>query len=271
MRGVVDRDSDIVYYEIGATEAKTTSALSRPDRLETFPAWSPDGRTLYFSSGPVLWPDEQHGGLSRVVPRITPPLRYDEALYDLMRIPYDVDSDTWGECETVVPSKEAGQSALLPRVSPDGRYVLFCMCKYGCFPIAMPSSDLYLMELETGEYWPLDLNSEWAESWHSWSSNSRWFAFSSKRRDGLFSRIYLSYVDEGGQAHKPVLVPEKDPTFYESFLRTRNTPELITASAAGWSEKLLAAHESPQVIEVTMPAISMAQREERVPIPAPLD
>lgn len=270
MRGVVDRDSDIVYYEIGATKVKTSPAISHPDRLETFPAWSPDGRYLYFSSGPVLWPEEQHDGAGRTIPWITPPLRYDEALYDLMRIAYNVDTDTWGELETVVSSEETGQSALLPRISPDGRYLLFTMCKYGCFPIALSSSDLYLMELETGKYRPLDINSKWAESWHSWSSNSRWFAFSSKRRDGFFSRIYLSYVDENGKAHKPVLVPEEDPAFYESFLRTRNTPELITASAAGWSEKLLAAHESPDVFEVTMPSVSMTQRE-GVPMPAPLD
>ncbi len=269
MRGVVDLDSDLVYYEIGTTTVKTTPGISHPDRLETFPNWSPDGRYLYFSSGPILWPDEK-----RVVSRIaslTPPTRYDQALYDLMRISYDAKTDTWGEPEVVVSAAETGQSALLPRISPDGRFLLFTMCDYGCFPIALMSSDFYMMDLESGEYWPLEINSKWAESWHSWSSNSRWFAFSSKRRDGFFSRIFLSYVDENGEAHKPLIVPEHDPAFYETFLRTRNTPELITASAAKWADRFLAAHRSPDALEVTMPQVSMTQKEKEQPMAAPLE
>jgi len=121
-------------------------------------------------------------------------------------------------------------SILLPRISPDGRFLLFCMCRYGCFPIYQPSSDLYMMDLATGRYRRLAANSSYSESWHSWSSNSRWIAFSSKRQGGALTRTYLSHVDQAGQVHKPFVLPQKDPAYYDSLLETYSVPELIDGS-----------------------------------------
>jgi hypothetical protein len=102
------------------------------------------------------------------------------------------------------------------------------MCRYGCFPAYQPSSDLYMMDLATGMYTKLALNSEFSESWHSWSSNARWIAFSTKRRGGLFTRCYISFIDDTGGAHKPFILPQKDPELYDSLLKTVSVPELIT-------------------------------------------
>jgi hypothetical protein len=86
------------------------------------------------------------------------------------------------------------------------------------------------MDLNTGQYRKPAINSEYSESWHSWSSNSRWIAFSSKRQGGALTRTYLSYVDETGQAHKPFVLPQKDPAYYDSLLETYSVPELIKGS-----------------------------------------
>ena len=75
--------------------------------------------------------------------------------------------------------------------------------------------------------WPLRVNSNRSESWHAWSSNGRWIVFASKRRDGLFGRLYISYVDADGRTRKPFLLPQEDPAFYDSFLKTYNVPEMI--------------------------------------------
>jgi hypothetical protein len=85
------------------------------------------------------------------------------------------------------------------------------------------------MDLSTRSYTRLEINSPRSESWHSWSSNSRWIVFASKRRDGVFARLYFSFVDEHGCVHKPVLLPQQDPTFYDRFLKTYNAPELTPA------------------------------------------
>jgi len=253
VRDVVDLDSDLAYYEVGSQTVKTTTGISDPNRLETYPTWSPDGRHLYFCSAPILWSDRE----------TIPPEGYEKVRYDLRRIRYNIETDTWGEPETVLAASETGLCIMLPRVSPDGRFLLFCMCEYGCFPIYQPSSDLYLMDLETGEYRRLEINSDRSESWHSWSSNSRWFAFSSKRRDGLFTRTYLSYLDETGKAHKPVLLPQKDPTFYDSFLKTYTVPELIVEPVQVSSMALANAVRSSEKIEVELPAISMTRKTKK--------
>ena len=247
-RDVMDLDSLIAYYVVGSQTIKTAPDLSRKDRLETYPTWSPDGRFLYFCSAPLTWTD-----------RTAIPPEYKEVRYDLMRIAYDPDKDEWGPLETVLSARDTGRSILLPRISPDGRWLLFCMCEYGCFPVYQKSSDLYMIDLEaakqTGrvEYRRLDVNSDESESWHSWSSNGRWIAFSSKRGSGVFTRTYLSYVDSDGTAHKPLLLPQKDPTHYDSCLWTYSVPELVTSPVQVTKESLGRVVRSSDKITVQIP------------------
>jgi len=167
-----------------------------------------------------------------------------------MRISYDVNADAWGEPEIVLSARETGLSILQPRVSPDGKLLLFCMCRYGCFPVYQPTSDLYMMDLETGDHTKLEINSPLAESWHSWSSNSRWIAFSSRRRGGLFTRCYLSYVDETGRAHKPFILPRSDPQSYDSLLKSISVPELITGPVSVDAKTLSRCARSGEAVAV---------------------
>jgi hypothetical protein len=136
---------------------------------------------------------------------------------------------------------DTGRSILLPRVSPEGRFLLFCMAEYGCFPIFQPTSDLYLMDLRTGAYRPVPINSDYAEAWHSWSSNSRWIAFSSKREGGVFTRTFLSHVDADGQAGKPFLLPQRRASFYDSCYCVYNMPELVAGPVPADTKTLVRA------------------------------
>ena len=83
------------------------------------------------------------------------------------------------------------------------------------------------MDLATRRLRRLEINSDQADTWHSWSSNSRWVVFSSKRIDGLLARPHFSYVDEHGEFHKPFVLPQEDPAFYGFCLNTFNVPELM--------------------------------------------
>ena len=252
VRDVLDFDSLISYYILESESVKTAPNLVKKDRLETYPTWSADGRYLYFCSAPVTWSDKT------VVPEA-----YDQIKYDLVRTSYDVDSDQWGPLETVLSAEDTGLSILLPRISPDGRWLLFCMCDYGCFPVYRQSSDLYMMDLEvakqTGQYKyrRLDINSSESESWHSFSSNSRWIVFSSKRNSGVFTRTYIAYIDKSGKVHKPIRLPQKDPTYYDSCLWTYSVPELITEPVRLTKEKLGRIVRNPRKIPIQMP-ITMA-------------
>lgn len=231
VRDVIDLDAGLAYYRLDTHRAKLVPGAALKDRLETYPTWSPDGRFLYYCSAPILWTDRE----------TVPPERFAEVRYDLMRIAYDAKTDRWGEPETVLAADATGLSILEPRVSPDGRFLLFTMCQYGCFPIYQPSSDLYLMDLADRRYWKPPINSAYSESWHSWSSNARWIAFSSKRLDGLFTRTFLSYVDAEGKAYKPLVVPQADPARYDSMLTTMSVPELIASPVAARRNTLMRA------------------------------
>jgi Tol biopolymer transport system component len=252
VRDVVDLDSALVCYFVEDRKAVCPPQLSDKNRLETYPTWSPDGKYLYYCSAPVLWKDYD----------AVPPENYEKLKYDICRISYDVRSNSWGRVDTVMSAEETGLSILLPRISPDGRFLLFCMCEYGCFPVYQSSSDLYIMDLSTGAYRNVAVNSKYSESWHSWSSNGRWIAFSSKRNDGLFTRTYLSYVDDDGKLHKPFVLPQRDPEYYDSLLETYSVPELITGRIRVGKSLLGRAARNENSISVDVPITSATPKVE---------
>jgi len=216
VRDGLDMESDIAVCFLDSQVVSSAPALCAPDRLETFPVWSADGKHLYFCTAPVLWDDPERPSFARI----------QQVRYSLMGISYDVETNSWGEPEVVLSSEQTGLSITEPRTSPDGRFLAFCMSDYSTFPAFQPSADLYIMDLQTRQYERLDCSSPWSESWHSWSSNSRWLAFSSKRSDGLFLRVWFSYIDGSGKASKPFVLPQEDPAFYDSFIRQFQMPEL---------------------------------------------
>ncbi len=252
VRDVFDFDSLMAYYRMDTQAVETSPALSNKDRLETYPTWSPDGKYLYFCSAPLTWENKE-----------ALPKEYEHIRYDLVRVAYDVETDTWGDIETVLAAQETGQSILLPRISPDGRWLLLSMCDYGCFPVYRESSDLYLIDLEaakeTGryEYRRLEINSDASESWHSFSSNGRWIAFSSKRLSHVFTRTYLAYLDEQGRVHKPIVLPQKDPLHYDSCLWTFSVPELVAEPVRVSRRALAKAVRDTRAGSVRMP-VTMA-------------
>jgi len=260
VRDVVDLDSAIVYYNLHERVVKTTPDLKDPQRLETYPAWSPDGRTLYFCSAAIPWTDRN----------TVPPKGFNEVRYDLRRISYDIDGDRWGKAETVLSSDATGKSILLPRVSPDGRLLVFCMCAYGCFPIYQPSSDLYVMDLQSSAFRQMECNSEFSESWHSFSSNGRWLAFSSKRQGGLFTRTYFAYLEPDGQARKPFVMPQEDPAYYDRCVQCFSVPELLTGRVTVAEERLVSAVSSKMAIRTPLP-ITTASPKVRPPAKPPVE
>ena len=211
---VLDRQSDLILYN---TESKEISHVpgTKGDRyMETYPNWSPDGRFLYFSR---TFADEG-----------TP---YDSIRYDIYRIAFDPVQGTFGETEAVFMASENGQSASFPRISPDGNYLLCTVHDYGTFPICHKEADLCLVDLTSGKSEvPEKVNSDDTDSYHSWAQNNRWIVFSSRRYDGRYTKLYISYLNREGQFQKAFLLPQRDPGFYDAFFFSYNRPELITGA-----------------------------------------
>ena len=218
---VVDTSSDLIFYD--AQEQTVSNILRTRETLETFPCWHPDGTRLYYCAVtlPALasLPDSLH---ARYIIA-----HYDSIRYNVMRIDFDPSTRRFGTPEVEVDCQSAGKSASVPRVSPDGRYLLFTLGDYGQFHIWHKSADLYVKDLRNGEVRRLDhANSTDVDSYHTWSSNGRWIVFSSRRDDGSYTRPYIAYFDPSGQDGKAFMLPQADPEQNLLLLKSYNVPEL---------------------------------------------
>ena len=253
---VIDGESNLVIYDIDRHEMKTVE--NRPDELETFPCWTPDGRWLYYCSARFKYQAD-----SVDLPEIT--LRYQQLKYNIYRKPFNTDTHQFGERQLVFAADSLGMSATLPRISPDGRWLLFTMGQWGCFHIWHRDADLWMMPLDNAqctmdnaqctmdnaqctmdnaqctmdnaqctmhnaqlEAHPLtECNSDDTESCHSWSGNGRWVVFSSRRYDGVFTRPFFAHIDKEGHVTKPFELPCKNPDRHRQLMKSYNVPELM--------------------------------------------
>lgn len=205
---VYDAASNVFVADMQEHRVISSPLLSDSLKFETFPTFSPDGKYIYYCSADT----------------VSLPQDIKNLQYSLVRIPFDESTGTIG---TQVDTLFSERSVCHPRLSPDGRFVLYTVADYGTFPIWHPEADLQMINLQTGAIDSLSMvNSEKSDTYHSWSSNSHWFVFASKRDDGLYGKPYFCYVDKDGKAHKPFCLPQKHPSFYDNNLKSFNAPEL---------------------------------------------
>lgn len=233
---VGDAASDVVVYDIKNNQAISCNLLMQDSIFETFPSFSADGRTLYFCRA-------THKKM---------PAEYKEVKYNLCSIAFNPENGTFGDrIDTLFNATAQNKSVTFPRPSPDGKYIMFTLVDYGNFSIWHKEADLYLLDLKTGQTRRLDeVNSDNTESYHSWSSNSRWFVFSSRRMDGLYTRPFIASLDENGKAGKPFLLPQADTEFYDRLLYSFNIPEFVTGKVEidpNIIEKLVSGEKRVQV------------------------
>lgn len=209
---VYDSKSDIYVADLDKNKIFSSPLLSDSTVLETFPTFSPQGKYIYFCTAPKLKLPEKLKDLK----------------YNLCRISFDGKSGRFGKSvDTIYNARITGKSVCHPRISSDGKYLLYTVADYGTFPIWHREADLQMIDLKTRRIDPLTkVNSNRSDTYHSWSSNSRWFVFASKRDDGLYGKPYFCYIDRQGLASKPFLLPQEDPTFYDYNLKSFNIPDL---------------------------------------------
>lgn len=234
---VVDLESDVVVYDVEKNEMIICPLLMQKESFETFPAFSADGKTMYFCTTKA-----------RPLPE-----EYNKIRYNLCSIDFDPASGTFGSrVDTLVAAEVMGKSVSFPRPSYDGKYLMFTLSDYGNFSIWHKEADLWLADLTTGQLRPLtEVNSNDVESYHNWSSNSRWFVFSSRRIDGLYTRPYIAGIDAHGKVTKPFLLPQKDPDDYIRSFFSYNLPEFVTGPVTVNPRDLAAAAMNPARKQVT--------------------
>ena len=203
--------SNIVVLDTETNELICAPELMTTQAQEIFPAFSADGKTLYYSTSHAC----------------DLPREYEKVKCSVVAIDFDAKTGTFSDqTDTLLNGPKDNQSYVLVRPSHDGKWLMYTKADRSNFPIAQPSADLWMLDLKTRETWPLKaLNSNHTESYHNWSSNSRWVVFASKREDGAFTRLYLAAIDEHGQASKPFLLPQRNPKkYYHDMMRAYNVP-----------------------------------------------
>ena len=215
---VQDEASDLILYN---PVKNTVSHISRGvNDLEVFPCWSADGRTLYYCCAHFEVKDTANSYTKEEI------IRYDEIKYDILSRRWNPDTYEFSEPDTLLACSRMGKSASLPRVSPDGRYILFALGEYGCFHVWHRDADIYMLELATRRLIPLEnSNSDDAESYPTWSSNGKWIMFSSRRDDGNYTRVYIAHVGPDGRTSKAFILPQSNPAFYSLYDKSFNRPE----------------------------------------------
>ena len=212
---VFDSASDLQVYDVEKNELLLSPLVKNDSIYETYPVFSADGHSLYFCAAKAL-PEGSH--------------ELDSIRYSLCRIDFDPATGKFGDqIETVIDAEAMGKTVSFPRPSYDGRFLCYTLSDYGQFSIWHHEADLYLLDLSTGESRPMkEANSEDTESFHNWSTNSRWLVFSSRRDDGLFTRPYFCHVDANGVVSKAFMLPQQNPRqFYRDRFLSFNVPDFV--------------------------------------------
>ena len=249
MRDIIELEGWIGYFDWNAKTVKEVPGLRDPKRLMAFPTWAQDGRYLYYCSSPNPITDPEAGKTGTAA----------DIKYDLMRLSYDLEKNKWGVPEPVLLVRDTGLSMAQPRISPDGRWLFVCGLPYGCWPAYDRTSDLYGIDLREGEATgqftckKLSLNSDECESWLSWSANSRWVVFSSKRLSPLINRPFIAYVGPDAICGRPFVLPQRDPESYDSILYTYTIPTLAIKPVTVPPRELIGAIRSADKPKLIMP------------------
>ena len=228
-RDAYDISSDLVIYNIENNIMFSDSVIYGEKYLETYPCWDPKGEYLYFCRTAYKYADS--------VKTIFDVAKYKNVKYDLMRIRFSEQERCFGKPEYVLKADSINKSIVLPRISPNGRYILFCALDYGNFPIFHKESDLWVLDLKNKQCNKVKgVNSNFAEGYHSWSKNGQWITYSSKAIDGAHTTLWLTYFNNPERVGKPFVLPQKDPLFYKTFIKSFSVPEFTVNNFSNQKE-----------------------------------
>ena len=234
-----------VFYPTRGTLAWFDRATGKPHSLpgaddsryvQTDGVWSPDGKWVIFARAEAMDPYPAEGKMAM---RANDPNER-QIKYDLYRVPFN--DGRGGRAERIEGASENGMSNSFPKVSPDGRWIVFVECRNG--QLMRPDSQLYIVPFSGGEARRLHANLPTMNSWHSWSPNGRWLVFSSKSR-GPYTRMYLTHIDEEGNDSPAIYIDN-----VAASNRAVNIPEFVNIAPDG-------------MLKIATPAVEMYKQFDR--------
>jgi tetratricopeptide (TPR) repeat protein len=184
-----------------------------PRYVQTDGVWSPDGKFIVFARAEAKDPYVE----GQELPTHANDPNEVQIQYNLYRIPFN--GGKGGQPEPILGASHNGMSNNFPKVSPDGRWIVFVKCRNG--QLMRPDSELYIVPANGGVARRMRCNTSLMNSWHSFSPNGRWLVFSSKSRS-VYTQMYLTHIDEQGQDSPPIYIEKST-----AANRAVNLPEFV--------------------------------------------
>jgi Flp pilus assembly protein TadD len=210
----------LVVYDRQTTTFSALPGADDPQYVQTNAVWSPDGKEIVFARAKAHHAEHLEQQNSAVVDEKDVPeftVEKKPFRYDLYRIPFN--DGKGGTPEPLQGASSDGMSNFFPKYSPDGKWIVFCKAK--SYMLLQLDSELYIVPAKGGVARRLRYNTARMNSWHSWSSNSRWLVFSSKVNTP-YTQLFLTHIDEDGNDSPPVLLER-----FTSTDRAANIPEFV--------------------------------------------
>jgi tetratricopeptide (TPR) repeat protein len=209
----------LAWYSRETGRLQPLPGADDPRFVQTNAVWSPDGKYLVFARAEARAPYPKDRRLAEFAndPNETP------IQYDLYRIPFN--GGKGGRPEPIAGASQNGMSNTFPKVSPDGRWIVFVQARNGL--LMRPDSQLYIVPAQGGKARRMQCNTSLMNSWHSFSPNGRWLVFSSKSRSP-YTQMYLTHLDKEGRDSPPILI---DNTAAAN--RAVNLPEFVNIAPDG--------------------------------------
>ena len=203
----------LAYYsaETGAMEA--LPGADDPNYVHLNPVWTPDGKTIIFARAGAMDPYPE----GRPASTYAGDPNEIQIQYGLYRMPFN--EGRGGTPTPIAGASATGMSDSFPKVSPDGKWIVFVKCKTG--QLMRPDSELWIVPVEGGEARRMRANMSPMNSWHSFSPNGRWMVFSSKANTP-YTQMFLTHIDEQGNDSPAVLIENAT-----AANRAVNLPEFI--------------------------------------------
>ncbi len=209
----------LAWYDRKEAKLRPLPGADDPRFVQTSAFWSPDGKYLIFSRAEAR--DPYPAGAKK--PEYANDPNETQIQYDLYRIPFN--EGRGGKAEPVAGASANGMSNNFPKVSPDGRWIVFVQNRNGL--LMRPDSKLYIVPFAGGKARLMKCNTSLMNSWHTFSPNGRWLAFSSKARSA-YTQLMLTHIDANGNDTPAILV---DNTTAAN--RAVNIPEFVNVPADG--------------------------------------
>jgi tetratricopeptide (TPR) repeat protein len=209
----------LAWYGRAAGQLQPLPGADDPRYVQTNAVWSPDGKYLVFARAEARdpYPAGQKASEYANSPDET------QIQYDLYRIPFA--GGKGGRPERIEGASQNGMSNNFPKVSPDGKWIVFVECRNGL--LMRPDSRLFIVPATGGIARPLKSNTRLMNSWHSFSPNGRWLVFSSKARSP-YTQMYLTHLDENGNDSPAILIENAT-----AANRAVNIPEFVNIAPGG--------------------------------------